>query len=78
MYASPHSSVTGASDDLLQVIVDDGGHAPTQQINSFKKLFKDALKPGGLYFVEDIEISYWTKGSAYGTNFMGGVGKPGS
>ena len=32
---------------FLQVIIDDGGHMPTQQITTFKHLFKKALRPGG-------------------------------
>ena len=36
-------------------IVDDGSHNPLHQLESFRVLFKEALKPGGTYFIEDIE-----------------------
>jgi hypothetical protein len=41
----------------FDVIVDDGGHTMTQQINSFDTLFP-SVKPGGLYFCEDLQTSY--------------------
>eukprot|EP00756_Hemistasia_phaeocysticola_P051635 Hpha_TRINITY_DN26808_c0_g1::TRINITY_DN26808_c0_g1_i1::g.17378::m.17378 len=42
----------------MDVIVDDGGHATTQQVHSFKVLFRDLLRPGGVYTVEDIETAF--------------------
>ena len=39
----------------FDVIVDDGSHIPAHQMESFRVLFSRALKPGGLYFMEDIE-----------------------
>jgi len=50
----------------LDFIIDDGSHLPLHQITSFKYLFENALKPGGVYIIEDIELSYWQKGETYG------------
>jgi predicted O-methyltransferase YrrM len=41
----------------FDVIVDDGGHSMKQQITSLRTLFP-LLKPGGLYFLEDVGTSY--------------------
>eukprot|EP01060_Flectonema_neradi_P007930 TRINITY_DN15646_c0_g1_i1.p1 TRINITY_DN15646_c0_g1~~TRINITY_DN15646_c0_g1_i1.p1 ORF type:complete len:327 (+),score=51.49 TRINITY_DN15646_c0_g1_i1:34-1014(+) len=41
----------------LDVVVDDGGHTMNQQITSFETLFP-FVKPGGLYFIEDLETSF--------------------
>jgi hypothetical protein len=38
-------------------IIDDGGHSNTQIWNSFQYLFVHALKPGGVYFVEDLQTA---------------------
>lgn len=43
----------------FDVIIDDGGHTSMQQFNSFIVLFEHALKPGGVYFLEDIGASRW-------------------
>jgi cephalosporin hydroxylase len=43
--------------DLYDFIVDDGGHTMVQQITSLKFLLK-YVKPGGYYFLEDMETSY--------------------
>lgn len=40
------------------VIVDDGGHSMLQQITSLRYLFP-LLKPGGVYFLEDLLTSYF-------------------
>lgn len=47
----------------FDLIVDDGGHHYEQQRASYEVLFEKALNPGGLYVVEDIETSYWAKGT---------------
>lgn len=39
------------------VICDDGGHASNQIITTFKHLWP-ALKPGGLYCIEDLNCAY--------------------
>ncbi|KIM98372.1 hypothetical protein OIDMADRAFT_167198 [Oidiodendron maius Zn] len=42
----------------FDVIIDDGGHHMHEQITSIKKLWK-TIKPGGVYFCEDLETSYF-------------------
>jgi len=44
---------TGGNFDF---IIDDGGHTNMQILNSFNVLFHEALKPGGLYFIEDLQV----------------------
>ena len=39
----------------FNVIVDDGSHNPVHQLAAFETLFEHGLKPGGIYFMEDIE-----------------------
>ena len=41
----------------FDVIIDDGSHIGRHQIASFGRLF-GALKPGGLYVIEDLETAY--------------------
>ena len=42
-----------------ELIVDDGSHVPEHQLKTFYHLFRNTLKPGGVYIIEDIECSYW-------------------
>jgi hypothetical protein len=42
----------------FDIIIDDGGHTMAQQITSLQHLWK-AVKPGGLYFIEDLETSFY-------------------
>jgi autotransporter strand-loop-strand O-heptosyltransferase len=42
-----------------ELIVDDGSHVPEHQLKTFNHLFRNVLKPGGVYIIEDIECSYW-------------------
>jgi len=55
----------------IEFIIDDGSHIPEHQILTFDYFFRNLLVPGGIYIVEDIEVSYWTKDSLYGypTNY---------
>ena len=41
----------------IDILLDDGGHLNTQQINTFKKLFPH-ISENGLYLCEDIHTSY--------------------
>jgi hypothetical protein len=45
-------------------IIDDGSHIPEHQILTFDILF-ETLLPGGIYIIEDIETSYWSKSYIY-------------
>ncbi|POS75632.1 hard-surface induced protein 5 [Diaporthe helianthi] len=50
----------------FDIIIDDGGHTMVQQMTSLQYLWK-AVKPGGLYFIEDLETSFlspWGGGDA--------------
>ncbi|KAJ1432033.1 hypothetical protein B484DRAFT_35638 [Ochromonadaceae sp. CCMP2298] len=44
----------------LFLVLDDGSHIPAHQVQCFDQLFS-ALQPGGVYIVEDMELSYWTR-----------------
>lgn len=41
-------------DSMFDYIIDDGSHRPAHQVRSFELLW-DRVKPGGKYFIEDIE-----------------------
>ena len=45
----------------FDIILDDGSHKTHHQIVSFGALFKEALKDGGCYMVEDCHTNYWIK-----------------
>lgn len=57
-------------------IIDDGSHLPEHQALSFDFLFEHLLLPGGIYVIEDIEVSYWTQGSIYGYKTQYGYRNP--
>eukprot|EP01034_Spumella_vulgaris_P037638 gene37638-46433_t len=40
----------------FHAIIDDGGHQNNQIKTSFDILFEKALLPGGLYFIEDLQV----------------------
>jgi hypothetical protein len=52
----------------FDIIIDDGGHMPNQQKNSFEALFP-LLNENGVYMVEDVQTSYWK-------SFDGGLRSP--
>ncbi len=45
----------------FDIILDDGSHKTHHQIVSFAALFRDALKDGGCYMVEDVHSNYWLR-----------------
>lgn len=47
-------------------IIDDGSHIPEHQLLSLDILFVNALIPGGIYIIEDVEVSFWKRGQLYG------------
>ena len=47
-------------------VIDDGSHIPEHQLLTFNCFFDKVLQPGGIYILEDIEVSYWRRGSLYG------------
>jgi len=49
-----------ATGGAFDVVIDDGSHVPSHQRLTFERLFP-AVAPGGLYAIEDIETSYWTR-----------------
>ena len=51
----------------FDIIIDAGGHRMNQQITSLEVLWK-AVVPGGIYFCEDLQTSYW---AAYGGDVTG-------
>eukprot|EP00850_Spirogloea_muscicola_P016033 SM000127S26649 [mRNA] locus=s127:248946:250355:- [translate_table: standard] len=49
----------------LDFIIDDGGHTMDQQITSFSELMP-LVRPGGWYFIEDLETSYYGEPCTWG------------
>jgi hypothetical protein len=41
------------------LIIDDGSHNPTHQLDTFFEFFENLLNYGGIYIIEDTECSYW-------------------
>jgi len=60
------------------IIIDDGSHVPEHQILTFNYLFDNLLEDDGLYIIEDIETSYWSKGGLYGYSTRYGYKHPNS
>ena len=57
----------------IHFICDDGSHVPEHQLLTFNTLFS-RLEIGGVYVIEDIETSYWTKKQCYGYPIRCGLG----
>ena len=68
-------SAAGKCDIPVAVIIDDGSHLPEHQLMSFNVLFPRLLKEGGYYFIEDVEVSFWTDGEIYGYPVKNGLNK---
>jgi len=54
----------------IDVVIDDGGHFPAQQIATFEEMYP-LVKPGGVFLIEDLHTNYRR---SYG----GGLGVPGT
>ena len=54
----------------VDLVIEDGGHTMTQQINTFEEIWP-AVRDGGTFLIEDLHTSYW---DSYG----GGVRRPGT
>jgi len=61
----------------LFFINDDGSHIPEHQLLTFNTLFP-TLQEGGVYIIEDVETSYWTKNGLYGYETRYGYKHPNS
>jgi hypothetical protein len=64
-------------DKNIFFICDDGSHVPEHQLLTFNNLFP-VLCEGGIYIIEDIETSYWTRGKVYGYDTRYGYKHPNS
>lgn len=63
-------SIVKAKHGPFDMVLDDGSHLQQHVIASFRSLW-DAVKPGGIYVVEDSVTSYWP-------DYGGGLKKPDS
>lgn len=45
----------------FDIVLDDGSHVGKHQRTSFEQLFP-AVRPGGVYAIEDLHTSYWPRG----------------
>lgn len=52
------TATTSGDQPLFDIVIDDGGHTMNQQLTSLQHLWK-IVKPGGIYFIEDLQTSYW-------------------
>ena len=50
--------VAAELDTGVDIVLDDGGHTMEQQVATFRALWP-ALRPGGVFLVEDTHSSYW-------------------
>lgn len=58
----------------IYFINDDGSHIPQHQLTTFNFMFRHVLQEGGVYIIEDIETSYWKRGTIYGNKTEFGYG----
>lgn len=61
----------------LYLIIDDGSHIADHQLLTFNNLFP-LLENNGVYIIENIECSYWSKRSIYGYETKYGYKHPDS
>ena len=54
----------------IDVIIEDGGHRPEQQIATFEVIYPK-IRRGGTFLIEDLHTSYWP-------DYDGGLGRPGT
>ncbi len=54
----------------VDVLIEDGGHHPNQQIATFE-IFYPLVKPEGVFLIEDLHTSYWS-------SYSGGLERPGT
>lgn len=70
----------GIRGGYLDFIIDDGSHVPEHMLKTLVEFF-ELVRPGGLYFIEDVECNYWDRpgSSVYGYPLPGvGMGRGGS
>lgn len=48
--------------EKFDIIIDDGSHLPLDQLRTFS-IASNYLKPGGIYFIEDISSRYYNPGA---------------
>ena len=51
------------------IIIDDGGHTPEEQMVTFEALWP-YIAPGGIYVIEDLHGNYWKKRAKNGPKMM--------
>ena len=44
----------------IDILIEDGGHKPKQQIATFEEMFP-AVAAGGVFLIEDLHTSYWNE-----------------
>jgi hypothetical protein len=76
-HLSSVNSIISSDNRGLFFINDDGSHIPEHQLLTFNTLFP-SLQEGGIYIIEDIETSYWTKNGLYGYETRYGYKHPDS
>jgi hypothetical protein len=60
--ASLSKTIRLAGDTGFDVIIDDAAHVGALAKASFRYLFNNGLKSGGLYFIEDLDTGYFDAG----------------
>ena len=71
------ASYIKGQDIPMYFISDDGCHSPVHQVLAFNTFFP-LLEVGGVYIIEDIEVSYWKNGNHHGVSSRYGQGCSGS